>query len=374
MWEYLITAGFFASLLRAGKRSAEQEAEEQRRKNTSCHYTDGISQALFEHMAHTVAKNIKRIKYIHIDGLTILCLVKTNSGLSKFGFEVDFNDYGHITGRYWLKSDNDESSIPNRFAETMKYMIINKEELFGEGDEDSNNFVDNIGSKRTSYERSSSYLWGNISKAINKLFGIIWKWLKRIFICATVICVLCITLCVYDYWSTKKTVRIDNRMIIGVSSSSVIGKDYESVEKQLEEAGFSNVVSYEMYDLDYSSRNREGTIGKIKVDDKETFSSIEEFDKDDHIVIEYHSLKYERPPMNSKEAKNLNYNEVVTSFNNSGFGNIKLVQKKDLLTGWLTKDGSVESVSINGDTKYRTTSAFRVDTEITVTYHTFKDK
>lgn len=55
-------------------------------------------------------------------------------------------------------------------------------------------------------------------------------------------------------------------------------------------------------------------------------------------------------------------------------GNIKLVQEKDLITRWVTKDGSVESVSINGDAKYKTTSSFRVDAEITITYHTFKDK
>ena len=38
------------------------------------------------------------------------------------------------------------------------------------------------------------------------------------------------------------------------------------------------------------------------------------------------------------------------------------------------KDGSVESVSINNDVKYKTTSSFRVDADITITYHTFKDK
>lgn len=161
---------------------------------------------------------------------------------------------------------------------------------------------------------------------------------------------------------------------IGVSSIEVIGQDYKRVEEQLEDAGFSYVVSYQMYDLDYSERNKEGTIGKIEVDGDETFSSLARYDKDVDIVIEYHSLKNEYPPMTSKEAKKQNYNDVVTQFKNAGFGNIKLVQEKDLITGWITKDGSVESVSINGDVKYKTTSSFRVDAEITITYHTFKDK
>lgn len=381
MWEYLVTAGIFASLVRAGKRSAEREAEarrereaeERRRKNTPCHYTDGISQELFESMAHSIEKRVKRIKYINIDGLTILGLVESNSGLSEFGFEVDFNDYGHITGNYWLKSDNDESSIPDKFAETMKYMIVNKEELF-ENFEESDDVSEAAGSKSYTYKSGLSYHIDSIIDSIKYFFRTVWKWLKRIFLVALIICIVCTALYAYDYWSTKKQEKIDSRIAIGISSSDAIGKDYKSVEEQLEEAGFSYVYSYAMYDLDYSDRSKEGTVGKIEVDGKETFSSIAKFDKDDHIEIEYHSLKHEYPPLTSKEAKKQNYNDVVTSFKNAGFGNIKLVQEKDLLTGWVTKDGSVESVSINGDTKYKTTSSFRVDTEVTITYHTFKEK
>ena len=381
MWEYLLVGGFFASLVHAGKKSAERdaeerrqrEAEERRRKNTPCYYTDGISQDLFESMAHAIEKHVKRIKYIHVDGLTILGLVETNSGLSEFSFEVDFNDYGHITGKYWLKSDNAESSIPDKFADAMQYMIVNKKELFT-GDFESFNSNETANSKTYSYTRGPFSFFGDLIDSIKDFFRIVWKWLKRILIVATFISILIIALYAYDYWSTKEKEKIDNRIAIGISSLEVIGQDYEGVEEQLEDAGFSYVVSYQMYDLDYSERNKEGTIGKIEVDGDETFSSSARYDKDVDIVIEYHSLKNEYPPMTSKEAKKQNYNDVVTQFKNAGFGNIKLVQEKDLITGWVTKDGSVESVSINGDVKYKTTSSFRVDAEITITYHTFKDK
>ncbi len=224
------------------------------------------------------------------------------------------------------------------------------------------------------YSYNTSYRSAGFIDSIKDFFSTVWKWIKRIIICIVIICVLVVGVYVYDSWSTKQKEKIDNRIAIGVSSIEVIGQDYKRVEEQLEDAGFSYVVSYQMYDLDYSERNKEGTIGKIEVDGDETFSSLARYDKDVDIVIEYHSLKNEYPPMTSKEAKKQNYNDVVTQFKNAGFGNIKLVQEKDLITGWITKDGSVESVSINGDVKYKTTSSFRVDAEITITYHTFKDK
>lgn len=238
-----------------------------------------------------------------------------------------------------------------------------------EDDDDANSY-----NYTYNYSGRSSYHSVGIIDSIKSFFGTVWKWIKRIFFCAIALCVLCTGWMIYDSIASKKAAKIDNRIAIGVSSLEVIGQDYERIEEQLEDTGFSYVVSYQMYDLDYSERNKEGTIGKIEVDGDETFSSSARYDKDVDIVIEYHSLKNEYPPMTSKEAKKQNYNDVVTQFKNAGFGNIKLVQEKDLITGWVTKDGSVESVSINGDAKYKTTSSFRVDAEITITYHTFKDK
>lgn len=225
-----------------------------------------------------------------------------------------------------------------------------------------------------SYSTNSSYHSGGIIDSIKDFFSNVWKWIKRIFFCTIAICVLFTGWKIYDFFSAKETAKIDNSIIIGISPEEVIGKNYESIEKELEEKGFTHVSSYKMYDLNYSERSKEGTIGTVSVDDNDTFASSEKYEKNVSIVIEYHSLKYENPPMTSKEAKKQNYNDVVKAFENLGFGNIKLVQEKDLIKGWIVKDGSVESVAIDGDTKYKTTSSFLVDKEITITYHTFKDK
>ena len=59
-------------------------------------------------------------------------------------------------------------------------------------------------------------------------------------------------------------------------------------------------------------------------------------------------------------------------FSQSGFVNIKYEIEYDLINGWITKDGSVKEVSINGNSKYSLEDVFRPDAEIIITYHTYK--
>lgn len=65
------------------------------------------------------------------------------------------------------------------------------------------------------------------------------------------------------------------------------------------------------------------------------------------------------------------YQEVLEDFEDDGFTNINLEILDDLITGWLTKDGEVESVSIDGSIDYDDDIRYAADTEIIITYHTF---
>lgn len=79
-------------------------------------------------------------------------------------------------------------------------------------------------------------------------------------------------------------------------------------------------------------------------------------------------------PSSSKDYKGANYQQVVDGLQEAGFINIKTEKMQDLITGWLTKDGEVEKVEINGDTTFSTDSKYPKDAKIIVTYHTFKEK
>lgn len=64
-------------------------------------------------------------------------MVLSQSGISEWEFELDFNDYGKITGSYWIYSDNYDSMIPKALGNSIQEEInclYNKED--GEQEED----------------------------------------------------------------------------------------------------------------------------------------------------------------------------------------------------------------------------------------------
>lgn len=78
-------------------------------------------------------------------------------------------------------------------------------------------------------------------------------------------------------------------------------------------------------------------------------------------------------PSGSKIQQGRDYQEVVSDFEESGFTNIQLAPMGDLITGWLTKEGEVESVSVGGDEEYSPNKWVPADTEVVIRYHSFPE-
>lgn len=76
----------------------------------------------------------------------------------------------------------------------------------------------------------------------------------------------------------------------------------------------------------------------------------------------------------SSDLEGEDYKDVMTMLQVAGFSNIEVEVLDDLITGWLTKDGEVEKVSINGETSFSASSRFPPDSKIMITYHTFPSK
>lgn len=74
----------------------------------------------------------------------------------------------------------------------------------------------------------------------------------------------------------------------------------------------------------------------------------------------------------AKEYKGDNYEQVVKELKNAGFTDIEVVAQKDLVIGWLSKDGSIDRISIDGDTDFSDDDIFSKDARVVITYHTFK--
>ena len=66
------------------------------------------------------------------------------------------------------------------------------------------------------------------------------------------------------------------------------------------------------------------------------------------------------------------YLKASTYLAGLGFTNVTLVPKKDLINGWITKDGTVEQIVIGGITEFKRKTKFPPNTPVMITYHTFK--
>lgn len=67
--------------------------------------------------------------------------------------------------------------------------------------------------------------------------------------------------------------------------------DYQSVQKQLEDAGFENVSTQKIEDLTFGIFTKDGEIEKITVKGTASFSEGDLFEKDTPITIHYHTFK-----------------------------------------------------------------------------------
>ncbi|OON96110.1 MAG: hypothetical protein ATN32_01005 [Candidatus Epulonipiscium fishelsonii] len=82
-------------------------------------------------------------------------------------------------------------------------------------------------------------------------------------------------------------------------------------------------------------------------------------------------IKTVKTPEHSNIQAGRIYQDVVKDFKDHGFTNIKTKAIDDLIVGWLTKDGEVKSVSVDGNIGYLTNDLYPSDVEVIVTYHTF---
>jgi len=136
---WLVVAAAGGLIHKGIKNARERAAEEERRKKTPCYFVDGITQEQFEAIARKAGRRIKRLTNLSVDGPVVYGTVETQSGLSEWYFKVDFNDYGHITGTYWLSTDNSDSSIPGRVADNISEMINSFPEGLREDDNKAKN-------------------------------------------------------------------------------------------------------------------------------------------------------------------------------------------------------------------------------------------
>ena len=97
--------------------------ETQRRKSSPLSFDDGVTREEFAAIAQDAARRAPRVSHVDVAGMTTTLHVRSNSGLTTWTAEVDFNDYGHLTGAYWISTQNDDSLVPEHFAKAVRAEI-----------------------------------------------------------------------------------------------------------------------------------------------------------------------------------------------------------------------------------------------------------
>lgn len=96
-------------------------------RKVPCSFNGGISEEDLYYFAQEAISNYtKREVEIKVNGPIVTGVVRSQSGQTVWLFSVDFNDYGRITGKFWIYSENSDSSIPYHVATNIEKQILTK--------------------------------------------------------------------------------------------------------------------------------------------------------------------------------------------------------------------------------------------------------
>ena len=180
------------------------------------------------------------------------------------------------------------------------------------------------------------------------------------------LCIIIAVVIALGVWQYRKMIPMT------YDSENLLGMNYEQAIMLLNEAGFTNISAECNRDLDYKNIKKEHQVYQVYILGKNSFDATDKYPYDTEITLKYHGVKLVSAPLSSKSTKEKNYMDVLSAFEDAGFGNVRIEAKYDIITGWLTEDGEIDSITIGGEKKFTEESQFRPDVEVVITYHTLR--
>ena len=159
---------------------------------------------------------------------------------------------------------------------------------------------------------------------------------------------------------------------IRYDSSELIGRNVSYVVSSLTENAFSNIKAIPIKDVYKGSSYDVGQVEQVVISGSSFFNSGDQIPYDAEIIITYHDKKEITIPFSERSLRKMNYVLAGDKLQELGFTEIYEKPIRDLTTGWVKKDGSVEKITISEVYPFKKNSVFPYDVEITIEYHTFK--
>lgn len=162
------------------------------------------------------------------------------------------------------------------------------------------------------------------------------------------------------------------RIEVGYDYTALLRRNNEFVVTALHNKGFNNIKSIPIKDVYRGSACCVGEVEQVVIDGSPFFNSGDQIPYNAEIIITYHDKKEITIPFSERNLRKINYVLAGDKLRELGFTEIYEKPIRDLTTGWVKKDGSVEKITIGEVYPFKKNSVFPYDVEITIEYHTFK--
>lgn len=166
----------------------------------------------------------------------------------------------------------------------------------------------------------------------------------------------------------------NKKIMVGANSEDFKDEKYIITEKWFKEVGFNNIEKKALEDIYIEDEDKQYKVSEVSINGITKFNEKDMFSYDSNIIILYHSKKKIAIPFSSKYVYKKNCEEIISTLKQLGFTKIKRIELDDLVTGWINKEDSIQTIKINTSDKFNSNQSFYYDAEIEITYHTFTKK
>lgn len=186
-----------------------------------------------------------------------------------------------------------------------------------------------------------------------------------------------------DLYDSNTTFEPDVKIVVKYSSGARVDvtdifanwstKQYSKLQMGLRQLGFTNVTVREK---NTDNKNLNQLVANISINGQQFNKGDCFIQKNTPIVIEYYLLQITIGQKESYFTSNTEgyYSSVVTMLKDMGFSNVRVYRNDDLINGWVTKEGSIDSISIDGKDNFEATEVFQYDVPIVIVVNTFEGK
>ncbi len=158
------------------------------------------------------------------------------------------------------------------------------------------------------------------------------------------------------------------------STTDLVGEDYREVMKDLEEAGFNNCRAIAVKDIYVGSNKYVGEVEQVVINGQSYVSEGTMVPYDAEIIVTYHLKREIAFPFNQRMVTKMSFEQVADALLDLGYTEVYTLPLKDLKTGWIKKEKSVQEILVAGVESVKKGIVLEYDKKITIQYHSFAKK